>query len=85
MDRVTEATAPKDVIPFVGDLAFPCLKSDAVLAVRRNGAPDEVVDRLRGVRKSNFDSLGELSALYTEGGPDTPASRPRGEAGKPAR
>jgi len=86
MERVTETTNPNDVTPFVTNLTFPCLKHDAVHAARRNGAPAEVVARLEQIPKSRFDSLGELAALYLEGGPSTPFSRPGGaRPGRPER
>ena len=69
MERVTEAANPNDVTPFVTDLKFSCLKHDAVHAARRNGAPAEVIARLEQIPKSKFASLGELTALYVEGGP----------------
>jgi uncharacterized protein DUF2795 len=86
MERVTESTNLNDVRPYLRDLRFPCLKHDAVHAVRRGGAPDEVVARVEEIPKSSFDSLDELVSLYREGGPETPFARPGGAPpGQPER
>ncbi len=52
---------------YMHDIVWPASKDEALEALTRNGAPDDVLEKLRGSDDSRFVSPGDLhSSLWLE-------------------
>ena len=62
---------PGDVKQYLEDVNYPASKDDLAIAAEDNGAPDELVERLRTLGRPDFSGpeevLTELAASPTSG------------------
>ena len=55
---------PIDVQEHVGGMSYPASRDEVVAKAEQNGAPDEILERLRSVSRDDFDGPdGVMEAL----------------------
>lgn len=53
---------PDDLQKYVGDVNYPTNKDELASKAEQNGAPQEMVDQIRGLDKNEISSLGDLQS-----------------------
>lgn len=53
---------PDDLQKYVGDMNFPAKKDEVASKAEQNGAPQQMVDQIKGVDKQEFSNLGDLQS-----------------------
>lgn len=53
---------PEDLKQYVGDMDFPAKKDQVAEKAEQNGAPQQVVDQIKGADKEEFSNLGDLQS-----------------------
>lgn len=53
---------PDDLQQYVGDMNFPAKKDEVAEKAEQNGAPQQVVDQIKGLDKQEFSNLGDLQS-----------------------
>lgn len=63
-DHVTVTESNRDVYQYIENVEFPVRQSEIVRRARNNGAPDEILERLKGIKEGPYESRDEVrSAL----------------------
>jgi len=53
---------PDDLQQYIGDMNFPAKKDEVAEKAEQNGAPQQVVDQIKGLDKQEFSNLGDLQS-----------------------
>lgn len=53
---------PETLKQYVGDVDFPAKKDELASKAEQNGAPQEIVDQIKGADKQEFSNLGDLQS-----------------------
>ncbi|MGH2560082.1 MAG: DUF2795 domain-containing protein [Thermomicrobiales bacterium] len=65
MDRIKDMAGgfnPADIQQYVQGIAFPVSKDDLLSAVQRNGAPNEMLEKIRGAAIDQFGGVQDVIA-----------------------
>lgn len=56
-----------DVYRYIENIEFPVRQSEMVRRARSNGAPDEVLERIKNIEEGTYESMDEVRSALGDG------------------